>query len=106
QKEGYNMKHLIFAPILVSLLTLGCATKEYVKVKTGIVNDRVSQVEAQSNAQYAALSSQEQTDVSRLDERITSTDNKLAAVSGTADQASANAALALQQAQAAKAQLD
>jgi outer membrane protein OmpA-like peptidoglycan-associated protein len=105
-KEGYNMKNLIFAPILVSLLTLGCATKEYVKVKTGIVNDRVSQVEAQSNAQYAALSSQEQTDVSRLDERITTTDNKIAAVSSTADQASASAAQALQQAQANKAQID
>jgi OmpA-OmpF porin, OOP family len=81
------MKNLIFAPILVSLLTLGCATKNYVKVKTGIVNDRVSALEAQTNAQYAALSSQEQTDVSRLDERITTTDSKLAAISGTADQA-------------------
>jgi outer membrane protein OmpA-like peptidoglycan-associated protein len=105
-KEGYNMKNLIFAPILVSLLTLGCATKEYVKVKTGIVNDRVSQVEAQSNAQYAALSSQEQTDVSRLDERITSTDNKLATTTSTADQALQQAQAASQQAQTNKAQID
>jgi outer membrane protein OmpA-like peptidoglycan-associated protein len=100
------MKPVILAPIILSLLTFGCATKNYVKVKTGVVNDRVSALEAQTNAQYAALSSQEQTDVSRLDERITTTDTRLAAVSSTADQANASAAQALQQAQANKAQID
>jgi outer membrane protein OmpA-like peptidoglycan-associated protein len=100
------MKSVILVPIILSLLTFGCATKQYVRVKTGVVNDRVSQLEAQTNQQIAAVSSQEQTDVSRLDERITSTDNKLAGISGTADQASASAAQALQQAQANKAQLD
>jgi outer membrane protein OmpA-like peptidoglycan-associated protein len=100
------MKTVILAPILASLLTFGCASKQYVKVKTGVVNDRVSQVEAQTNQQIAALSSQEQTDVSRLDERITSTDNQLAATTQTANQALQQSQAASQQAQANKAQLE
>jgi outer membrane protein OmpA-like peptidoglycan-associated protein len=86
------MKNAIIAPIIVSLFTFGCATHSYVKV-------HVNELRDQTNQQIAALSSQEQTDVSRLDERITTTDNKLATVSGTADQA-------LQQAQANKAEID
>jgi outer membrane protein OmpA-like peptidoglycan-associated protein len=86
------MKNAILAPIIVSLFTFGCASKGYVKV-------HVNELRDQTNQQIAALSSQEQTDVSRLDERITTTDNKLATLSGTADQA-------LQQAQANKSQID
>ncbi|HEY6347691.1 MAG TPA: OmpA family protein [Bryobacteraceae bacterium] len=105
-KGGLDMKTVILVPIILSLLTFGCATKGYVKVKTGIVNDRVTQLEAQTNAQYAALSSQEQTDVSRLDERIATTDNKLATTTSTADQALQQAQAASQQAQANKSQID
>jgi outer membrane protein OmpA-like peptidoglycan-associated protein len=100
------MKGVILVPIILSLLTFGCATKQYVRAKTGIVNDRVSQLQAQTNDQIAALSSQEQTDVSRLDERITSTDNKLATTTSTADQALQQAQAASQQAQTNKAQID
>jgi outer membrane protein OmpA-like peptidoglycan-associated protein len=93
------MKGVILVPIILSLLTFGCASKQYVKV-------HVNELRDQTNQQIAALSSQEQTDVSRLDERITTTDNKLAALSGTANEASASAAQALQQAQANRAQID
>lgn len=100
------MKGVILVPIILSLLTFGCATKQYVRVKTGIVNDRVTQLEASTNQQIAALSSQQQADTSRLDERITTTDNKLAATTQTADEALQQAQAAAQQAQANKAQID
>jgi OmpA-OmpF porin, OOP family len=99
QKEGYDMKNVILAPIIVSLFTFGCASKQYVKV-------HVNELRDQTNQQIAALSSQEQTDVSRLDERITTTDNQLAATTNTANNALQQAQAASQQAQSNKSQID
>ena len=98
--------------IVLALMASACATKKYVRTQTGVVNDRVSQIQAQTNEQIASLSTKEQTDVSRLDERITTTNNLLAATTKTAEEARGSAAQAntaasqaMQQAQANSTQI-
>jgi OOP family OmpA-OmpF porin len=98
--------------MMLALATSGCATKKFVITQTGVVNQRVSQIQNDTNATIAAQASKEQTDISRVEERITTTDRKLAAVSTAADQAGASAAQAnsaasqaLQQGQANSAQI-
>jgi outer membrane protein OmpA-like peptidoglycan-associated protein len=82
------MKRLfVLAPVVLALAGSGCATKSYARKQAATVNDRVSQVETHTNEQTAALSNKHQTDISRVDERITTTDNKANMAAATAQQA-------------------
>jgi len=81
-------------PIMAALATTGCATKSYVRAQTAVVDRRVSQIQIETNAEIATNANKEQADISRVDERITTTDNRLASVAATADQASSGAAQA------------
>jgi outer membrane protein OmpA-like peptidoglycan-associated protein len=108
----YSFLLIATVPIVLALASSGCATKKYARTQAGIVNDRVSQIQTETNAQIAALASKEQTDISRVEERIATTDNKLASVSTTANQANTTAgqanttaSQALQQGQANSAQI-
>jgi OOP family OmpA-OmpF porin len=98
--SGQNRLWVIIVPITLAVATFGCATKKYVRTQVMPVNQRVSELETKTNEQMAAMSAKEQADISRVDERITTTDNKLAEVSSTAHQASSSAAQANQVAQA------
>ena len=89
----------IIVPVTLALTTSGCATKKYVKAQTGIVDNRVSKLETKTHQQMAALSAKQHADISRVDERITTTDNKIAEVANATQQASASAAQANQMAQ-------
>ena len=77
-------------PVILALVASGCATKKYVKTQTDQVNQRVSQLQAQTKDQLA----KGQAALSRLDERLTTTNNNLAAVASTAQQANTSAAQA------------
>lgn len=99
--------------LVVALATSACATKKYARTQAGIVNDRLTQVQTQTNEQITALAAKEQTDVSRLDERITTVNNQLSTttkaveeVRGSAAQANTAANQAMQQAQANTAQIN
>ena len=81
-------------PIAFALVVSGCATKKYVRTQTDTLNNRVSQIQAQTNEQIASLANKQQTDISRVEEHLTSTDNKLAVVANTAQEASTSAAKA------------
>jgi outer membrane protein OmpA-like peptidoglycan-associated protein len=103
----YRSSVIAAVPIILALAASGCATKKYVIAQVDGVNQRVAKNQTETNAQITALAGKEQTDISRVEERITTTDNKLATVATTADLASASAAQAntaasqaLQQAQA------
>ena len=93
-KSLHNHLGMVALAITLAAATSGCATKKYVRTQTGIVNDRVTQVETRTNEQIAALSAKEQADISRVDERITTTDNKVNEVSNMAQQANSSAAQA------------
>lgn len=81
------------APIILLVATAGCATKNYVSKKIGVVDQRLNQLQAQGKQ---ALEKQ-QREISQVNERVTTTDNHVAAVATTAEQANATAGQALQQ---------
>ena len=89
------MKRLfVLGPILFTLVGSGCATRGYARRQAATVNDRVSQIQTQHQNQFTSLSDKHQTDVSRVDERITTTDIKAQQAITTAAQANVNAAQA------------
>lgn len=80
---------------LLLLASSACATKKYVGKQIDVVNQRIGHDESQAKAAFA----KQQRDISQLDERQATTDNKLSGVATTAEQANATAGQALQQAQ-------
>ena len=90
----------IAVPFALALATTGCATKKYVRQQVDPVSARLNQHEAQAAEQMAALSDREHSDVSRLSERITTTDQHVAQVEATANQAQGTASRAMTQADA------
>jgi len=101
-----NLLWIIAVPITLALVPSGCATKKYVRQQSGIVNQRVSLLETKTNEQIAYLNTKHQADISRVDERITTTDARLAEVSGVAQQAAASAGEANKMAQANGEKID
>jgi OOP family OmpA-OmpF porin len=101
-----NVLGIFAVTITLALAYSGCATRTYVRRQTGKVDQRVSALETKTNQQMAALSAKHQADISRVDERITTTDAKLAEVSGVAQQAVASAAEANKTGQANQEKID
>jgi outer membrane protein OmpA-like peptidoglycan-associated protein len=83
------------AAILFVLAASGCATKKYVGQQVHVVDQRLTQVQTQTNEKME----KQQGEISYLNERVVTTDNKLSGVANTAQQASETAGQALQQAQ-------
>ena len=77
--------------MLLVLAASGCATKKYVSKQIGVVDQHLSKVQTQVAKQHD--------EISYLNERVTTTDNKLSGVASTADQANSTAGQALQQSQ-------
>jgi len=84
-------------PVVLALATSGCATKKYVAAQIAPVNSKVSELETKTNDQ----TDKELTDISRLEEKLGSTDSQVAEVAAAAKQANAGAAQANQLAQQA-----
>lgn len=83
------------APLLLVLAACGCASKKYVGKQVNVVDQRLTKVQTQTNEKLE----KQQGEISYLNERATTTDNKLTAVAGTAQQANETAGQALQEAQ-------
>jgi len=105
-KSGHSIIWMIVVTITLALATFGCATKKFVHQQTGAVNARVTQLETKTNQQIAALSAKEHADISRVDERITTTDSRVTEVSNMAQQAGSSAAQANQLAEANQAKIE
>jgi OOP family OmpA-OmpF porin len=84
-----------FIPIVLALTSFGCATKSYVKKQIAPV-DQKTNVNATA---IAALGAKQEADVSRLDEKILSVDNKATQAAAAAGVANASATQANQLAQ-------
>jgi outer membrane protein OmpA-like peptidoglycan-associated protein len=83
------------ATLLFLLAGSGCATKKYVGQQVHVVDQRLTKVQTQTNEKLE----KQQGEISFLNERATTTDNKLSAVANTAQQANETAGEALQQTQ-------
>jgi hypothetical protein len=75
---------------LLALAGSGCATRGYARRQAATVNDRASQVQTQ----VTTLSGKHETDVSHVNERLTTTDSKIQDAAASAAQANASAAQA------------
>jgi outer membrane protein OmpA-like peptidoglycan-associated protein len=88
-----------------ALALSSCASKKFVRNSVGPVEARVVDLESQTAEQggkIAAADERHESDVSRLDERLTSVDDKAAAAGEAAEHAEASAQQADQAAAAAK----
>jgi len=93
--SGPSRMWIASATILFVLAVSGCATKKYVGKQINVVDQRLTKVQTQTNQKLE----KQQGEISYLNERATTTDNKLTAVAGTAQQANETAGQAMQQAQ-------
>ena len=74
-------------PITLVLLTSGCATKNYVRSQVNPVNQKLGQFEKKTNDQISYINTKQQRDMSAVNERFDTTDQKLAEVASTVQQA-------------------
>jgi outer membrane protein OmpA-like peptidoglycan-associated protein len=89
-KKTYLTAGLI--AIAVSLTSMACATKNYVKAQVAPIDSKVAALNTKINEQ----AEKQQTDVSRLEEKIQSADYRATQAAASAQQASASAAQANQ----------
>ena len=85
---------MIAVPIIM-LATSGCATKKYVSQQVSPVNTRVSKLEKTTSDRIAYLNNKEQSDVSQLNERIATTDQKVSDVAAAVQQVQGTASRAM-----------
>jgi OOP family OmpA-OmpF porin len=93
--------------VAVALATPGCATKKYVRNQTAPINQRVTEIDQKHTEALASLEGKEQKDVSRVEERAMTAENKANSAAeaaqvadGKAVQAGQTANSAVQMAQA------
>jgi outer membrane protein OmpA-like peptidoglycan-associated protein len=107
KNSGQLLLCTIALPITFSLVlaTSGCATKSYARHQAAVVNQRVSKVEKKTNEEVAYLTNKHETDISQVNERISTTDMKLGEVANSAQQANSTATQAAEAADANKTQI-
>ena len=95
-KTKYGLKSIAVA-VPFMLLTSACATKKYVRQQVEPVSQKVAMVETQTNEKIGALSTKHETDISQVNERISTSDLKLSQTAAATQQAQSTASQALQQ---------
>ena len=90
----------IALPIVLVLATSGCATKKYVRQQVHQVDQKVAKVEKENNDKIAAVWNKEQSDISQVNERISTTDQKVAQVASAAQEAQGTASRAMEEGEA------
>src|SRR6478672_9346581 len=83
--------------ITLVLAAPGCASKKHVSKEINSVNQKLSQYEKQTNDRIAFLNNKEQRDISQMNERIATTDQKVSEVTGAAKEAQGTASRAMEE---------
>src|SRR5262245_1376743 len=86
---------LAFAAAL-ALAASGCASKKYVSQQIHPVNQRVDQLQKQTQDQITYLNNKQQRDISQVNERIATTDQKVTQLAGAVQQAQGTASRAME----------
>jgi len=89
----------IAVPIALVLATSGCATKKFVRQQVAPVNQKVAKLETQTNDKIAAVWHKQESDISQVNERIATTDQKVDQVASAAQQAQGTASRAMEESQ-------
>jgi outer membrane protein OmpA-like peptidoglycan-associated protein len=96
-KSGQSLIVWIAAPIILALATTGCATKSYVRSQVAPVNKSVATLKTDTNQKIAYINNKESSDISAVNERIDTTDQKVAQVASAAQEAQGTASRAMQE---------
>jgi OOP family OmpA-OmpF porin len=75
-KTSNNLLAISGLLVAVALATPGCATKKYVRNQTAPINQRITDIDQKQTQAIAALDGKEQKDVSRVEERAMTAENK------------------------------
>jgi len=86
-KSGLYLTSIAFISAALAVATSGCATKKYVRQQIAPVDTKVAALDAKTNQQ----ADKEQTDISRVEEKLGSTDARVAEVASAAQKANATA---------------
>ena len=86
-------------PILM-LATSGCATKKYVSQQVSPVNAKVAKLQKQTDDRIAYLNNQQKSDMSQVNERLATTDQRLSEVAQAAHEAQGTASRAMEETEA------
>lgn len=99
----FKLRQAIFwtaaVPILM-LATSGCATKKYVSQQVSPVNAKVAALQKQTDERIAYLNNQRKSDMSQINERFATTDQKLSDVAQAAHEAQGTASRAMEETEA------
>ena len=102
----FKLRHAIIwtaaVPILM-LATSGCATKKYVSQQVSPVNAKVAKLQKQTDERIAYLNNQQKSDMSQINERLATTDQKISEVAQAAHEAQGTASRAMEESEAAGA---
>jgi len=88
------------------VLTSGCATRRYARNQVAPVNTRVSKLEAKTNDQIAYLTNKIDRDISQLNERIATNDQKVSQVQTAVQEVQGTASRAMEEADTNKAKTE
>lgn len=99
-KLRHSLVLSIAVPMTLVLATSGCASKKYVRNQVGQVKQQMANNQKQTNEKIAAVWSKEESDISQVNERISTTDQKVAQVDAAAQEAQGTASRAMEASQA------
>jgi outer membrane protein OmpA-like peptidoglycan-associated protein len=99
-RSGKGLVLGIGIPIALALATSGCATKKYVSQQVAPVNQRVSTLEKTTNDKISAVWHKEESDISQVNERISTTDQRVAQMATAVQEAQGTASRAMQETEA------
>lgn len=98
--SGHRQIAWIAFPIALVLSTSGCATKKFVKQQVSPVHQQVAALEKHTNDKIAYLNGKEERDISQVNERLATTDQRLNQVAEATQQAQGTASRAMDTAEA------
>jgi outer membrane protein OmpA-like peptidoglycan-associated protein len=105
-KSGKGLILTAAIAIIVALAAPGCATKKYVSQQVNPVNQKLNQYQKETTGKIAWLTNKQQNDISQVNERIATTDQKVAEVSNAVQAAQGTASRAMEAADSNKVQIE
>jgi outer membrane protein OmpA-like peptidoglycan-associated protein len=92
--------------MIAALATSGCATKKYVSQQINPVNQRVDQYHKETEGKIAWLTNKQENDISKVNERIATTDQRVNELNTQVRSAQGTASRAMEAADANKVQIE
>lgn len=95
-KFGKGLIGAAAALVILALASSGCASKKYVSQQIAPLKQKMNQDEAQNNDRFAYLTNKQKTDISQVNERIATTDQRVSEVASAVQKAQGTASRAME----------